>query len=258
MRAFFLAAALLSTAAFAQRSEDEAGDTAEVDKDALSPLRDRVRPVSGHLFLMKGRFEISPGAAFSVRDAFFSKYNVGLLLSYHFTEELGVRLRGGYSFATPSGTAQICTTDAQGARSCRIPSVNELVDKGAYGLTPLLVDLGLEWAPLYGKLALIAEAFVHFNMYINLGATLILYQNALAGQAPQTNVTVGGNVGVGMRWFFTKWLTARLELRDVLYGEASRQQTDASGNPVTSFRNQLMLEAGISIFLPTAFEEQKQ
>jgi outer membrane beta-barrel protein len=250
MRSLFLAAALLSTAAFAQRSEDEAGDTAEVDKDALSPLRDRVRPVSGHLFLMKGRFEISPGVSFSVRDAFFSKYNVGLMLNYHFTEELGIRLRGGYSFATPSGTAQICETDAAGLRSCRVPSVNELVDKGAYGNTPLLVDLALEWAPLYGKLAFIAEAFVHFNFYINLGATLVLYQNASPGLQPVMNVTVGGNVGLGMRWFFTRWLTARLELRDVLYSEASQQYQ-------ASFRNQLLLEAGISIFLPTDFSEQK-
>jgi outer membrane beta-barrel protein len=251
MRALLLAAALCSTAAFAQRSEDEAGDTAEVDKDSLSPLRDRVRPVSGHLFLMKGRFEISPGASFSVRDAFFSKYNVGLMLQYHITEELGVRLRGGYSFATPSGTAQICESDAAGVRTCRVPSVNELVDKGAYGLTPLLVDLGLDWAPLYGKLAFIAEAFVHFNFYLTLGATLVLYQNALQGQPQVTNVTVGGNVGVGMRWFFTRWLTARLELRDVLYSEESKQFP-------SSFRNQLMLEAGISIFLPFNFEEQKQ
>ncbi len=250
MRAILLAAALASTAAFAQKSEDEAGDTAEVDKDALSPLRDRVRPVSGHLFLMKGRFELSPGVSFTVRDAFFSKYNIGLMMQYHLTEELGIRLRGGYSFATPSGTAQICVKDAAGIGSCRIPTVDELVDKGAYGLTPLLVDLGLDWAPLYGKLAFIAEAFVHFNFYITLGATLVLYQNALQGQAPATNVTVGGNVGLGMRWFFTRWLTARLELRDVLYSEGSQQYA-------ATFRNQLMLEAGISIFLPGNFEEQK-
>lgn len=256
MRAFLLAALLFSPAALAQRSEEEAGDTAEVDKDALSPLRDRVRPVSGHLFLMKGRFELSPGVSFSVRDAFFSKYVVGLMLSYHFTEELGLRLRGGYGFTTPSGTAQICETDATGARSCRIPSVVELTEKGAYGNTPLLVDLDLEWSPLYGKMALIAEAFIHFNFYVNVGPTLILYQNAAAGQAPQMNVTVGGNVGLGMRWFFTRWLTARLELRDVIYGEASRQQTDSAGNPVTSFRNQLLIDVGLSIFLPTDFEEK--
>jgi outer membrane beta-barrel protein len=250
MRSFLLVAALLSTAAYAQKSEEEAGDTAEVDKDALSPLRDRVRPVSGHLFLMKGRFELSPGASFSVRDAFFSKYVIHLALAYHLTEELGIKLRGGYAFATPSGTAQICQTDSAGARNCRVPSVNELVDKGAYGLTPLLVDLDLEWAPLYGKLAFLAEAFIHFNFYIDIGANLVLYQNSLGGgAAATTNVTVGGNVGVGMRWFFTRWLTARLELRDVLYYEASQQYSG-------SFRNQLMLEAGISIFLPTNFEEK--
>jgi len=36
-------------------SEQEAGDVSEVDKDRLGPLRERVRPVSGHLFLKQGR-----------------------------------------------------------------------------------------------------------------------------------------------------------------------------------------------------------
>ena len=91
----------------------------------------------------------------------------------------------------PSGTAQICESVA-GVRNCRIPTVEELTDKGAYGQLPILADLDLEWAPLYGKLAILAEAFLHFNFYINLGPTLVVYTNAAAGGTPQLNVTVGG------------------------------------------------------------------
>lgn len=250
MRALALVLLLVGPAAFAQKSEEEAGDTSEVDKDALSPLRDRVAPVSGHVFLMKGRFEASPQVGFTFRDAFFSKYVFGLMLSYHFTEELGVRLRGGYALNTSSGAAQICETNAQGVRTCRVPDVPELTAKGGYGHVNLLADLDLEWAPIYGKLALIAEAFLHFNMYINLGPTLVLYTNqgAGAGTQPGMNATVGGNIGIGMRFFVTKFMTFRVELRDVLYGEYSQQSS------TTAFRNQLMVDLGISFFFPTTFD----
>ena len=68
MQRYLLALALFAAPAFAA-SEDEAGDVSEVDKDSAGPLRERVRPVSGHLFLMDGRFEVSPGIGISLRDA---------------------------------------------------------------------------------------------------------------------------------------------------------------------------------------------
>ena len=91
--------ALLPLAAFAQKSEEEAGDVSEADKDAAGPLRERVRPVSGHQFLMKGRFEASPGLGISLKDAFFSKYTPTLALTYHFSEAIALSLRGGYGIS---------------------------------------------------------------------------------------------------------------------------------------------------------------
>ena len=49
--------ALLPLTALAQSAEDEAGDVAEVDKDARGPLRERVRPVSGARLSMGKRFD---------------------------------------------------------------------------------------------------------------------------------------------------------------------------------------------------------
>ena len=83
------------------------------------PLRERVQPVSGHLFLKKGRFEFSPSATLSVKDAFFTKYILGGTLTYHPMETLGVSLRAGYSLTTVSGAAQIC--DFTGGGATRLP-----------------------------------------------------------------------------------------------------------------------------------------
>lgn len=243
--------------AFAQKSEEEAGDVSEADKDSSGPLRDRIPPVSGHLFLMDGRFEISPGIGLSIRDAFFTKLFLGAALTYHFSETVGVSLRGGYNVSLVSGSAQICTTEdptTNTAAGCRSPTVQELTTRVdstgtrvpanvAYGLNSLLASIDLQWAPIYGKLSLSAERVLSFNMYGLVGPALVMY-------GPQGQLTAGGNVGLGFRFFLNKFLTIRLELRDTIYLEqgASADQS--------SLRNQLLVEAGFSIFLPTVFQER--
>lgn len=257
-----LLGALLSTPAFAQKTEEEAGDVSEVDKDASGPLRDRVRPVSGHRFLMDGRFEFGPNVGISARDAFYTKYVLGLSLMYHLTETFGLGLSGGYALSVVSGAAQICETDAATgvSKGCRKPTDEELsINQVASGRTPafgrqtLLLNLDVEWAPIYGKLSLIAEAFVGFNMYLVAGPSFILY-----GPAASPQFTVGGNVGVGFRFFITKWAVVKGEFRDVIYNESFQRVGGGGSDPnliSSSLRNQFMFNVGVTFFLPTAFEE---
>ncbi len=247
-----------STQALAQASsEDEAGDVSEVDKDATGPLRDRIRPVSGHVFLMGERFEISPAVGLSVRDAFWQKIGFGASFTYHFNEDFALSLRGMYNLSLISGTAQICRPegDPQGA-GCSLPTreqltqdVNGQLSNRAYGYMSLLTSLDLQWSPIYGKLSLFAEKFLAFNMYIVAGPAFLLY-------GPANTPTVGGNVGVGFRFFINEWMTLRLEVRDVIYGEVGAL-LDRQGRPETSIRNQIMPELGLSIFLPTTFKEAR-
>jgi outer membrane beta-barrel protein len=229
-------------------SEQEAGDVSEVDKDRLGPLRERVRPVSGHLFLKKGRFEFSPSATVSVRDAFFTKYVLGGTLTYHPMETLGLSLRAGYAFPTVAGTAQSCTfTEGEGGgttRGCRLPSYAELDEKGAPGQLRMFGGLDVQWAPIYGKLSLLSEQFLHFDLYGIAGASAVQYR----GPGQTSQLTVGGNVGVGMRFFVNRWMTVRTEFRDLIYVEKAVL-------PSTLLRNQLLFELGVSFFFPSAHPE---
>jgi outer membrane beta-barrel protein len=255
-RAWWLSALVLVAPAWAQqgKAEEEAGDVSEVDKDAAGPLRERIRPVSGHLFLMDGRFELSPEVGVSVRDAFFTKILFGAALTYHFSETIAASLQGGYTLSVISGSAQICTppnaANAQPA-GCRSPTVTELTTNmgapanKAFGNTKFMASADLQWAPLYGKLSLFAENTLHFNMYGLIGPAVVMY-------GPLNVVTVGGNVGVGFRFFINSWLTVRLELRDVIYAENGLE----AGLPITSVRNQLMAQLGLSLFFPTVFEDK--
>jgi outer membrane beta-barrel protein len=234
-------------------SESEAGDVSEVDKDDLGPLRERIRPVSGHLFLKRGRFEISPSATVSLRDAFFRKYIFGATFTYFPTETLGFGLRAGYSLPTVSGAAQICTFADGGesgvTRGCRAPTFEQL-DGAAPGQLTLLGGVDVQWAPIYGKISLLAESFAHFDMYGIVGASMVQYKGPpdTAGALSTSRMTAGGNVGIGFRFFLNRYMTLRAEVRDLIYVEKAIL-------PATTLRNQLLFELGLSFFLPTALPE---
>jgi len=236
MRAWFILGMLVATPVFAQTAEEEAGDVSEVEKDARGPLRERIRPVSGQLFKQDGRFELSPGLALSVRDAFFNKYVLGGLLAYHMTEELGVALRAGYALSSISGATQVC--DAKG---CRKPTRKNLERFSAYGNIRLMGSLELQWAPVYGKLSLSAEAFLPFKFYGLIGPGIVMY-----GPEGKLKTSVSGTFGVGFRFVATRFMTVRMEFRDVIYQES----IDGKG----SIRNQLMFDLGVSFFFPTGFD----
>lgn len=251
---------LLPAAALAQ-DDSESGEAGAVDREA-GPLRDRIRPVSGHLFLKAGRFELSPAASVSLRDAFFTKFGFGASLTYHFSELLALGVRGAYSLPMVAGSAQICTSTVDSTvdppretRSCRPPTYAEL-DGVAPGQITLLGGVDVQVAPIYGKLSLLGEQFLHFDMYGILGGAGVSYRGPPqnVGEAPRSLLAVGGNVGAGVRVFLNRWITVRGEVRDLIYSEEIVAATGTTA-AVYSFRNQLLFELGVSLFIPTTFTE---
>ena len=239
----------MPAAAAATAEEEEAGDVSEVDKDAQGPLRERIRPVSGRLFSPKGRFEISPSASVSLRDAFYTKYVFGGTVTYHPSESFGLGLRVGYSVPTVSGSAQICTFD-QGERGCRKPTQEEL-DQGGLGNLRLVAGVDAKWAPIYGKLSLLSSYFATFDMYGIVGASMVQYRGPQENTAREVQDywTPGANVGVGFHFFLNRFVSLRTELRDLIYVEKTRQAGESS------LRNQLLFELGLSFFFPSTTPE---
>ncbi|HZJ52861.1 MAG TPA: outer membrane beta-barrel domain-containing protein [Myxococcaceae bacterium] len=252
-RLVILVAIVLGQVAAAQdlSPSTEAGDTAAVDRD-IGPLKDRVPPVTGYSFLMARRFEIAPTFSLSFRDAFWTKYVVGATLTYHFTETLGLALRGGYAFTSVSGAAQVCPSPTE---ACFSPSKEQLDGKGP-GQIKLITALDFEWAPLYGKISLLAEGFAHFNLYLIAGPTAVQYKAPKDGSVPGSDSAwaVGGEAGLGMRFIFNRWMALRFELRDVIYREKTQGATETTGASY-QVRNQLFFDIGLSFFFPSSFTE---
>jgi len=246
---------LLPVRAMAQTpapTSEEAGDTAQLERD-VGPLKDRIPPVIRHVFLLKERWELVPSVAFSFVDPFFAKYVFELSLTYNFNDVLGVMLRGGYAVDVVSGSAQICTVnvEAGGTRGCRSPTYDELNGKGT-GQINFVGALDVQWTPIYGKFNLFGEWVLHFDLYGILGPALISYTGPPSTGTTGTSnyLTAGGEVGIGMRFFFNRWMTLRIEFRDDIYGEKS-----PTPNNGTQVQNQFFIDLGIGFFFPTDFHD---
>jgi len=252
-----LAVLLLPLAVGAQTSApppppEEAGDTAQLERD-VGPLKDRIPPVIRHVFLLKQRWELVPSVAFSFSDPFFAKYVFELSLTYNFSDTFGVMARAGYAADAISGSAQICTVNvsAGGTRGCRSPTYDEVNGKGT-GQIQFLGALDAQWTPIYGKINLFGEWVVHFDFYGILGPAFVSYLGPPSSGTTGSSsyFTVGGEVGLGMRFFLNRWMTIRVELRDDIYSEKS--PAVGGGNAV---QNQLFIDLGVGFFFPTTFND---
>jgi len=215
----------------------------EVHAPADLDLDERIRPVSGRMFSKDGRHEITPTLGLSIGDAFFSKYMAGLRYAYHFDEKWSVGVNGMYAVSsTSSGAVTRCDSDGQ---NCQLPTKEDLArtpgDLGFVG------SVDVSWAPLYGKISLLAQKVLHFDTYGVLGAGVVQAKMAPVGSTTvETTMQPALHVGLGQRYFLSKNTTLRFEIRDVIYQLEVQGKTAAVEKDL---QNQLLFTIGLSWFL---------
>jgi outer membrane beta-barrel protein len=204
-------------------------------------LDSRIRPVSGALFVKDGRHELGPVLGISLSDAFFTKYLAGVRYAYHLSEAFSVGASASFAASSASGAVARC--DAQG-EGCRTPSKDDLRHTpGDFGA---VAGLDVSWAPLYGKISVLAASVLHFDTYLLAGAGMLQTRIAPPGRdAVEETWRPEGHVALGQRYTLGPWGTIRIELRDMLYGiEVQGRQ-----GPADRLENQLMFNVGLSFFL---------
>jgi outer membrane beta-barrel protein len=206
-----------------------APSSGRAQEEEARTLRERIKSVSGKLFVKSGRLELTllPMTSISLNDAFYQKLGGGLQFDYHFSENWGLGLTATYSYNLPSENASY-----YGRKVESIPYA---------GKRTFLVSVEGMWAPLYGKVSVASEWTLHFDTYLILGL------GAVGSERVDGDMSVGfaGTVVLGARLFFLRWLALRLEFRDYLvfndsvtFGEQERSDV----------QNQLMVNIGLSFF----------
>jgi outer membrane beta-barrel protein len=135
-------------------------------------------------------------------------------------------------------------------------------------------NLNLTYVPAYGKFAAFDDFIFHYDFYALLGGGVISTR-PIAVVDPdnrsfefQVKPTFGA--GFGMRIFFTRYLSAMLEIRDYIFFDDLENPGietgfEADGTPRAqneetwlaedaSFTNNVQAQLGISVFLPFSWE----
>lgn len=191
---------------------------------------DRIRAVSRKTFLKRERFELLPYGGFSTNDSFFRRWSLGLRGSYHLVDSLSVELGGAWNAFTEELESVGFLRRTQNAVT------NDALFFG-------MLDGGVSFAPVYGKVAVLREWIVHFDGYVTGGLGVALDSNASL-----LHPTV--NVGVGSRIFVLPWLVVRGELRDYIYPQ------DRAG--ISAIQNLLMFNVGVGFYFPFDYSYRNQ
>jgi outer membrane beta-barrel protein len=122
--------------------------------------------VRNRLFSVKNRLEASVSAGANVTSRLTAHYVFDVGLAYNILESLAIEGRAGYAASRHTGLANSVQELYLIERSELAQSVDEISDLWEMGAHAVG---GVRWAPVYGKLSLLAEVPAHFQSYLWLG-----------------------------------------------------------------------------------------
>lgn len=223
----------------------------------------RYNVVQNRFFLKKNRFEISPMAGYVPNNPFAKRYVGGVLAAYHFSEVFAAE--GAFMYSPDLGVNDLkdlthtlvgIAHEGSGEVGFQQP-----VDKMVLGAT-----FAARWAPVYGKINLLGESIINFDLYGTAGLGLLTVNkyyaqydgDATEGVVPTKLVSaevkpvVPINLGIGMDFFLSGSVAVKIDARNFLYVDGQPDYDPEAGSQVTSNRlyNNFVASTGVSVFFP--------
>lgn len=254
------AAAGSGEAAPASESLDTEGAPAKIEGEDDAPKKVAAAPttlswkdivvVPRKAFLKGGRLELAPFTGISINDIMVRHYAFGADLNYFLTDVLWVGLQGQYFIKQLTEREELV-----GLQFNRIPTLNRYLYAGA---------LNFGYVPVYGKFAWFNSSILHWEIWASAGVGLTVSETIPRnpGAQPFQNQILTPNVGIGSRFFFFNWLTVNFALRDYILPDKfeavpnmfPNDPTMAKAAASSALVNNVMVYAGIGIYLPTKFQ----
>lgn len=203
-------------------------------------------PVIRHKVLYRStRLELAPLVGFSVNDSYMTNMLAGAALSYHLTNEWGISVVGGY------GVTQIDMDLRTNTEAILKKAQPDTLEDLSYSFTQWLLGAEVSYVPIIGKFSLFNSLIAHYDVHVVAGFAFVGESAVPAVSGRKVDPQLEGLrpapvVGLGARLFVTDGISLNLEVRDYLYNHA--EVSTRSANP--EFRNNVMVSAGVSFFLP--------
>lgn len=250
-----LGAAALGTASVADAAGPEGPGI-----DALERFRKgrpAPSPVQNRFFTKGNRFELSPMLGYVPNNPFAQRFVGGVGMGYHFNESLAVQ--GLFSYSPDLGTS-----DLKGLTETLIRIAASSGDRGfqqPLDKVTLAFGANVVWAPLYGKINLIGETVLNFDLYFVLGATMNSKSNYFARESSSepgtveleelgTEVKIGPTGGFGFNFFLNQSVAFKLDGRLNFYVDNAPQYDPDVVPDENRLYNNFVVSGGVSVFFP--------
>lgn len=196
---------------------------------------DRVKSIQRKVFLKTHRFELLPTIFVSVNDPYYSKWGGALRGSFFLSDTLAIAAHVSFYELLPTDDVRTAKANFQSRIFYSQPKWSMLGT--------------VEWSPIYGK-ATIFNSIIHFDGFI-LGGLGAMWTDTSSTPLNSANPSQGsrgpaiaGELGIGLRFMTTDWLSVNLALIDTAYVD------QPAGTNKGSIQNILAINAGISVFFP--------
>jgi outer membrane beta-barrel protein len=183
--------------------------------------------VRNRLYSMAGKPEAGIDVGLTLLSRLTDHINLNAHFAYNITDTFALEVRAGYALSRHTGLANQIAEHF--AVNTSIKTAFDLADLWEMNGNAVL---GIRWAPVYGKISLMAELPVHFQAYLWLGAGAAQFHResiVYCTQGSGTNCNafftedkIGpmGTVALGARFFVSPKHSIKLELRDYSYPDS--------------------------------------
>ncbi len=201
---------------------------AAVSGQALADEGDLVEKVAvrNRLFDVAGRWELGGSLGLQLISRLTDNYNINIVGGYNLNQWFALEGRVGYAISRHTSLADQIQSDFYTNTS--VTTANDLGDLWEMNFNAMV---GARFQPIYGKINLMAEVPVHFQMYVWVGAGLGLFnRESLVLCTNKTNARECGayftqnqagplfGAALGMRFFVVNSHHAiKAEVRDTSY-----------------------------------------
>lgn len=244
-----------SSAAFAAEPTGPGAQALELHRKGPPP-----RPsIDNRFFLKKDRFEVSPMLGYVPNNPFAQRFVGGVAVGYHFSESLSVQ--GMFSYSPDLGESDLkglTRTLLRIAAVANEAGFQQPLDKVTLGFAANAV-----WAPLYGKINLVGETILNFDLYFVAGLHMGTKTNYFAQLQTQSDpaspvvlnpagneVIFGPTLGMGFNFFLTQSVAFKIDARMNFFVDeqpAYDPNIPPAGNRLY---NNFVTSGGVAFFFP--------
>jgi len=217
--------------------------------------------IENRFFLKGQRFEVTPMFGYVPNNPFAKRFLGGVFVGYHFNEQFSAQ-------ATIAYAPDLEESDLKGLTSALVviahsgpggANFQQPIDK----LT-LWAAFGGTWSPFYGKINLIGETVLNFDLYLSAGLGMISkvdYQAVYDDSAPNFVSLQGGThqalfsptAGIGTNFFINQFMALKIDSRFAFWVDKQPQYcAGADCQPVSGQRlyNNFVISGGLAFFFP--------